>query len=131
MAEEPREVFGDAAIPGAQVPDYACFEGNSEEYGLSVRMYRPAPHSSVGRGDKGKTLGMLNPLHVQIDIDVRPVEVLRRDFMYIEDLFRGSISKPWEPIVVEKEFLVMVGKPNPVTGQLNHLNRRNDGSRHG
>lgn len=90
----------------------------------------PERRLSAGLGDKGEAVGMLDPLQVQIDIDVRPIEVFGRYLLDVEHLLCCCISKPWKEVVIEKVFVVVVGYPNPVRRELHHLNRRSDDSRH-
>ena len=73
---------------------------------------------------------MSDDIEIQIHIDIRPMEVTRRNLDHMEDVFRRGLSKPREQVVVKKILAIVISQPNAVRGKLYYLNRRSDGSRH-
>ena len=75
---------------------------------------------------------MLNGIHCQVDVQVRPVKVMGMrtcDVRYLPD---GSVAKPREVLEGEKDFSVVNEEPETVSGYVGDLNVRSVlATRHG
>jgi len=84
-----------------------------------------------GFAKEGKALGMRNRLDSKIDIEVRPVQVMRCRHRDVQQLANGRFAKPREISKRQEIFGLIQQQPEPVSGYVGNLNGRSGRSRRG
>jgi len=72
--------------------------------------------------DQRKLLGMTNRLYSQVDIQFRPVEVIGRWELDIQNLSDRNVPKPWKLGKRKEKFLVLQQQPDAVWRNVGNLN---------
>jgi hypothetical protein len=81
--------------------------------------------SGTDLADKGELLGMPYRLDSQVDIQIRPVEMVRRRQFDVENLPDCNVTKPWKFRKGQKQLLIIQQNPEPVPGDVGYFNGGN------
>lgn len=71
---------------------------------------------------QGEALGMLDGLNVQVDIEIRPIEMTRRGLLDIQHGSDGGFAEPWELPVGQKQLAPSGQQPDASPEYVGHLN---------
>jgi hypothetical protein len=73
---------------------------------------------------------MTDRLHRQINIQLRPIQMVLRRSFHLSDLFDRGRLKPWKLFEREQEFLIPQQDPEAVPGNIRDLSGQSDGAMH-
>jgi hypothetical protein len=85
---------------------------------------RPTP------GTEGKRGRRSNRFDSQINVEQRPVQMVRGLALNDRNLFDTGVAKPWKVLERQKQFLVTDQQPQAVPGHVGGFNRESACSRH-
>lgn len=75
--------------------------------------------------DKRKAFGVPDGLDCQIDIQLRPVEVIGRWQFDVENFSNCYVAKPGEFAERQEQFFILQQEPETMLGDVGHFNGRN------
>src|SRR5207237_2285342 len=82
------------------------------------RLFRPPS------ANQRETLWMLNRLNRQINIQFRPIKMVRTGQFNLDQFANASVLKPWELLEGNKALSLSDQKPKTVTGNISDFDRR-------
>ncbi len=88
----------------------------------SSQSIRYNARSGAGARNQRKSFRVADGVDGQIDIEVRPVKMIRRRALHVQELSNGSVPEPWEIRKRHEQFLCLEQQPEAMFRDVRNLN---------
>ena len=82
-------------------------------------------HDLVGLRAGRASTALLDPVQVEIHVQLRPVEVIQVQQLHSAQFLDGGLAEPWKQIKIQKIFPSGHHQPKAVSGNVQHFNFQN------